>query len=82
MAYFRLAFYSIKERDSPVRFDTGQSNSKETVMFDDLTPSAAFSACPLDLGLRTINNPTATTKTTAAAPNHGHPEYCIPRLTR
>jgi hypothetical protein len=35
-------------------------------------PSAAFSACRLDLGLRTINNPRATTKTTAAAPNHGH----------
>jgi hypothetical protein len=35
-------------------------------------PSAAFPACRLDLDLRTINNPTATTKTAAAAPNHGH----------
>ena len=26
-AYSGLAFYSIKERDSPVRFDTGQSTS-------------------------------------------------------
>jgi hypothetical protein len=34
--------------------------------------SAAVSGSRFDLGLRAINNPTATTKTVAAAANHGH----------
>src|SRR6516164_9557884 len=63
---------STSSTNDPTNSGSAKSMRRVSVHSILSAASAAVSGCCLGFGLRAKNNPTAKTKTAAAAPNHGH----------